>query len=74
VVHAKYLVVDGEKAWIGTSNWERGYFHDSRNVGLIVDGRPFAQKLERFFQSGWTSRYAEPVDPDADYAPPRIGE
>ncbi|HVE82254.1 MAG TPA: phospholipase D-like domain-containing protein, partial [Myxococcales bacterium] len=33
VVHAKYLVVDGRAAWVGTSNWERDYFFESRNVG-----------------------------------------
>jgi phosphatidylserine/phosphatidylglycerophosphate/cardiolipin synthase-like enzyme len=26
VVHAKYLVVDRERAWLGTSNWEGDYF------------------------------------------------
>src|SRR5262249_29633877 len=34
VAHAKYLVVDGARAWIGTGNWERDYFYDSRNVSL----------------------------------------
>jgi len=74
VAHAKYMVVDGEHAWLGTSNWERGYFHASRNMGLVVDGAAFAGQLERFFQTGWTSDYATPVDPDASYTPPRIGE
>lgn len=74
VVHAKYMVVDGERTWIGTSNWERGYFHQSRNMGLVIDGAPFAKQLERFFATGWTSDYAEPLDPDAEYTPPRIGD
>lgn len=74
VVHAKYMVVDGEHTWIGTSNWEHGYFHASRNMGLMVDGTAFAEQLERFFQTGWKSDYATPVDPDKSYTPPRIGE
>jgi phosphatidylserine/phosphatidylglycerophosphate/cardiolipin synthase-like enzyme len=37
VAHAKYMVVDAARAWIGTSNWERGYFHESRNAGLIIE-------------------------------------
>ncbi|MFO1010952.1 MAG: phospholipase D-like domain-containing protein [Planctomycetota bacterium] len=72
VVHAKYLVVDGAKAWVGTSNWERDYFYESRNVGLIVEGGPFAARLERFFADGWGSSYAVAVDPCAKYEAPRI--
>jgi phosphatidylserine/phosphatidylglycerophosphate/cardiolipin synthase-like enzyme len=74
VVHAKYVVVDGERAWIGTSNWERSYFYESRNAGLILEGTALAGTLEAFFRGGWTSDYAVPVDPDATYAAPRIGE
>src|SRR5262245_18760828 len=36
-IHAKYLVVDGERAWLGTSNWERDYFFRSRNLGLVIE-------------------------------------
>jgi phosphatidylserine/phosphatidylglycerophosphate/cardiolipin synthase-like enzyme len=72
VVHAKYMVVDEEQAWVGTSNWERDYFTQTRNVGLIVEGAAFAQRLERFFQDNWSSTYAAEVDPHAAYAPPAI--
>lgn len=72
VVHAKYMVVDGANAWVGTSNWERDYFYESRNVGLIVTGGPFAARLERFFADGWGSSYAVAVDPCAKYEAPRI--
>ena len=74
VIHAKYLVVDGRSAWIGTSNWERDYFHQSRNVGLIVEGATFAARLERFFDDLWESPYATVVDPCAAYEPPAIGK
>lgn len=74
VVHAKYLVVDGARAWIGTSNWERDYFYASRNVGLVVEDTSFAGQLERFFASGWSSAYATPVDPCATYTAPKIGD
>ncbi len=71
VVHAKYLVVDGERVWIGTSNWERDYFYGSRNVGLIVEQPAFGARLDRFFLDLWTSELAVPVDPCATYTPPR---
>jgi phosphatidylserine/phosphatidylglycerophosphate/cardiolipin synthase-like enzyme len=72
VVHAKYMVVDGESAWVGTSNWERDYFTQTRNVGLIVEGEAFARRLDRFFQDNWSSPYAAEVDPKATYVPPAI--
>jgi phosphatidylserine/phosphatidylglycerophosphate/cardiolipin synthase-like enzyme len=74
VIHAKYMVVDGSSAWIGTSNWERDYFYDSRNVGLIIEGGELPARLDRFFEEGWDGPYASPVDPDARYAAPHIGE
>ncbi len=74
VVHAKYLVVDGRKSWIGTSNWEHDYFFASRNVGLLIEGESIATRLDRFFLSGWTSEYAEIVDPCRKYTAPRIGQ
>jgi len=72
VIHAKYVVVDGRRSWIGTSNWAWGYFHNSRNVGLQVHGRAFAAALDAYFERGWTDKGAAVVDPDADYPRPRI--
>ena len=66
--------VHGNKSRGCTSNWSRGYFEESRNVGLLVEGRSFAERLERFFASGWDCDYAETLDPDAEYVVPRIGE
>ena len=71
VAHAKYLVVDGERAWIGTSNWERDYFEKSRNVGLIIAGGRLPARLDAFFVDDWKSQYAERVDPRARYTAPR---
>jgi phosphatidylserine/phosphatidylglycerophosphate/cardiolipin synthase-like enzyme len=74
VVHAKYMVVDGEAAWMGTSNWERDYFTQTRNVGLVIEGAAFARQLERFFSDTWSSAYAAEVDPKATYTPPPISQ
>ena len=72
VSHAKYLVVDGRRLWLGTSNWGRDYFYDSRNVGVVVDDARLAGRLDRYFARAWSSRYAERVDPAATYQPPRV--
>jgi phosphatidylserine/phosphatidylglycerophosphate/cardiolipin synthase-like enzyme len=74
VIHAKYMVVDGEKAWIGTSNWERGYFYEGRNVGLVIEGSSFCEQFDRYFLDGWDGPYAVQVDPSAAYEVPRIGD
>ncbi|MCY2959932.1 MAG: phospholipase D-like domain-containing protein [Planctomycetota bacterium] len=74
VIHAKYLAVDGRAAWVGTSNWEKDYFHESRNVGVVIEGGPLPRRLDQFFLDGWNGPYAKPVDPCATYVAPRIGE
>jgi phosphatidylserine/phosphatidylglycerophosphate/cardiolipin synthase-like enzyme len=72
VAHAKYMVVDGARAWVGTSNWEGDYFTQTRNVGLIVEGEAFGAQLERVFHDAFTGPYAEVVDPTRAYEPPRL--
>ncbi|HEY0986199.1 MAG TPA: phospholipase D-like domain-containing protein, partial [Kofleriaceae bacterium] len=72
VTHAKALVADGRRAWLGTSNWEKDYFYRSRNVGVIVDDPALSAQIAAFFATLWQSPYAVPVDPDATYTPPRI--
>ena len=72
VVHSKYITVDGAWSWVGTSNFGRDYFEGSRNVGLVARGAPVATALDAYFDSLWTSTYAEVVDPArTDYQPPR---
>jgi phosphatidylserine/phosphatidylglycerophosphate/cardiolipin synthase-like enzyme len=71
VEHAKYLTVDGKAAWVGTSNWSRDYFHNSRNISLFFKGAGAAGPLEKFFAKSWNSQYTETVDLGAEYAPPK---
>ncbi len=73
VTHAKYLTVDGGECWLGTSNWSKGYFTTTRNVGLVVRGREITAALDRDFNTLWSSPYAYEVRPEAVYEAPRIG-
>lgn len=61
VIHAKTLVVDGERAWVGTSNWAWGYFHQGRNAGLVLEGASVAGPLEAIFEQLWASGWAAPL-------------
>jgi phosphatidylserine/phosphatidylglycerophosphate/cardiolipin synthase-like enzyme len=67
VVHAKYCVVDGRRAWLGTSNWEKSYFFTSRNVGVVVHDEQIASQLDVFFERIAHGEFSEIVDPGADY-------
>jgi len=72
VAHAKYMVVDGARAWVGTSNWEGDYFTKSRNVGVLARDARLTGQLERVFEDGFGGPYAAKVDPDAIYEAPKV--
>jgi phosphatidylserine/phosphatidylglycerophosphate/cardiolipin synthase-like enzyme len=71
VEHCKYMVVDGKVSWIGTSNWERNYFHEARNVGLVLEGNSIGKMLHDVFFKSWNSKYAFQVRPEITYTPPK---
>lgn len=71
VDHAKYLTVDGNALWIGTSNWSRDYFFESRNIGLILTGPGAPRDADAFFNLNWHGPYAAAVTPCGEYTAPR---
>ncbi|NOX38857.1 MAG: phospholipase [Calditrichaeota bacterium] len=74
VEHCKFMVVDDEWVWVGTSNWAESYFHRSRNLGLVVRSKGIVRIIARTFLKSWNSPYARVVDPCREYTPPRIRE
>ncbi|MFO7654274.1 MAG: phospholipase D-like domain-containing protein [Candidatus Krumholzibacteriia bacterium] len=71
VEHAKYVTVDDERCWLGTSNWSGGYFRESRNLSLFLEGEGACAVPDAFFEQSWNSAYAATVDPCGRYTPPR---
>lgn len=63
VEHCKFMVADGEWLWLGTSNWEPGYFTSSRNLALTVRHRGLATSVRRVFQTSWDAPSAHPLGP-----------
>jgi phosphatidylserine/phosphatidylglycerophosphate/cardiolipin synthase-like enzyme len=61
VNHAKYMIVDGDIAWIGTGNWTRDYFYSTRNVTYIDRDPALAKKITGVFETAWSSPYMHPV-------------
>ncbi|MCB9742440.1 MAG: hypothetical protein H6740_07570 [Alphaproteobacteria bacterium] len=70
VAHAKFMVIDGKFAWLGSSNWSGDYFLSSRNVGLFSDSAEVAGALAERFTRTWSSEYAEALELGKAYAPP----
>lgn len=59
VIHSKYLVVDSQVLWLGTSNWSKDYFRYSRNVELILRRPELARKAQEVFLRLWESSYVK---------------
>ena len=74
VEHCKFMVVDGEWLWVGTSNWEPGYFHTTRNLGLTIHHRPLAGEARIVFEHDWTAPSALRFGPETTIAPREHGE
>ena len=74
VEHCKYAVVDSMEVWVGTSNWEPGYFHGSRNVAVTLRNRPLALEARRVFETSWLAPGSAAVRPDEHYPPKEHGE
>ena len=64
VEHCKFMVVDGEWLWVGTSNWEPSYFMTNRNVALTVQHKPLALEGVKVFESDWSGPTATAFGPE----------
>ena len=69
VTHSKFMIVDYSTLWLGTSNWEKNYFYNSRNVELIFKNPFIASQAVNIFARLWESRYVEKLDLEREYVP-----
>ena len=53
VLHSKFLIVDRKRAWVGTDNWSKNYFYNSRGVGLILNDDAIIRPLQMVFEKLW---------------------
>lgn len=68
VIHSKYMTIDHQTAWVGTSNWSGGYFEQSRNLDIVLnDHLDITQQLDRQYAELWNSDYAKPIDIHTPY-------
>jgi len=57
VLHSKFLILDGKTAWVGTDNWAKSYFVNSRGVGVIFRDKGLVEKVKEIFAKLWGSEY-----------------
>jgi phosphatidylserine/phosphatidylglycerophosphate/cardiolipin synthase-like enzyme len=63
-VHAKLLLVDDERALIGSMNIDRSAFDLRRELGILVYDPPTVARLTQVFAADWAlSHHYEPPDP-----------
>lgn len=74
VEHCKFICVDGERFWLGTSNGEKSYFYTSRNLGVIVENRKLGERLHQIFMNSWDGPYTETIRPGGEYKEREHGE
>ena len=74
VIHTKAMSIDGEVAWVGTSNWAGGYLDKSRNLEVVLRNPAMAARLAALHEQTWSSAYAEPLDINRRYPKPSKGE
>ena len=67
VEHCKYMVVDSLWTWVGTSNWEPGYFHGTRNVAVSIKDRTIALEARKIFETSWRAPGDRDVKPGGTY-------
>ncbi len=74
VDHRKFLIVDNNYIWLGTSNWEKSYFYKSRNLGVIIENEKLNETFKNIFLKSWNGPYSYEIKPEIDYTPPKVGE
>lgn len=69
VEHCKFIIVDKQKFWLGSSNMEKSYYYNSRNIGIIVENKKLAEKVSGIFYKSWDGDYSHKITPEGTYKP-----
>lgn len=73
VTHSKTMEIDGQVAWVGTSNWLGGYMDKSRNLEVVMRNPAMATRVGQLHAQLWDSPYAHPLQLDKTYPTPHPG-
>ncbi len=53
-VHAKVVIVDGQRAFVGSQNFTATSLDQNREVGIIVDDAAVLRRLQQTFEADWS--------------------
>jgi len=67
VEHLKYMVADGDKGYISTSNWGPSYFLTTRGAAVILYGKSAGDILEDVFSKAWNGPYVSDLQQNWKY-------
>jgi phosphatidylserine/phosphatidylglycerophosphate/cardiolipin synthase-like enzyme len=74
VIHSKTMEIDGQVAWVGTSNWLGGYFDNSRNLEVVMRSEAMAKRVGDLHEQLWDGPYAKALDVTSEYPQPHPGK
>jgi cardiolipin synthase len=57
-MHAKIIIVDGQKAFVGSENISRASLDSNRELGIIVSDQNALNTLQQTFQQDWSASQA----------------
>jgi phosphatidylserine/phosphatidylglycerophosphate/cardiolipin synthase-like enzyme len=57
-IHAKAIVVDGERAFIGSQNFTATSMDENREIGLVIEDRPMLDRLRAIFDADFAAASA----------------
>ena len=62
VIHSKTMEIDGQLAWVGTSNWLGGYLDNSRNLEVVMRSETMAKRVGDLHRQLWDGPYARALN------------
>ena len=68
--HPKLVIIDGDMAWLGSTNLSYNYFNSTRDIDAVTRQAGVVDNLRTFFLTGYQSEYVELLKPEKDYRPP----
>ncbi len=74
VIHSKTMEIDGQVAWVGTSNWLGGYLDNSRNLEVVMRSEAMARRVGQLHEQLWDGPYARALDVTDEYPAPHPGQ
>ena len=74
VIHSKTMEIDGQVAWVGTSNWLGGYLDNSRNLEVVMRSEAMAKRVGQLHEQLWDGPYARALSVTEEYPAAHPGQ